>query len=608
MGSDTIPGAPAGPGLERRVKRYDFMRPDKFSLDQIRTMSIIHEPFARQATTALSAQLRSLAHLHVASVDQLTYEEFIRSIPNPTTLAVISMEPLKGAALLELDPAVTFALVDRLFGGKGADGGLRRDLTDFEAAIMEGAITRLLGCLSPGWTTIVDLKPRLTAVETNPQFVQIVPPREMIVLVTLDCMVGESKGMINLCIPYLTIEPIIPKLSVQYIYSSMRRRHEGPFARVASLPVTAEICFEGERISLEALSRLKKGALIGIPRYAEGAAFLQAGGAPFLKMKARRAGRDRRVTWLLEDPGVARDLHTLGGVGAAAQESKTDLLQETLRSISADMSAAMKQVEGRITELSRRQEEISDHLLLPGAEGAPAPEDRAARHLPFGTVGINDCKAIATFLAGEHPQLIALVLSYLEPGLAACVLAGIPEEVRTEAAARICTMDRTAPEVLRAVEQVLLRKLVSFSSPDYIPAGGVQAAVEILNLSARSMERGIVESLEKANPGLAEEIKKRMFVFEDIVLLDRTALAAVLRQTPPEDLLLAMKTSPEEVCTVIWECLPKADVDGLKARLSAMGRARLADVDAAQQRVVGVIRRMDEEGRIVVARADETVG
>jgi flagellar motor switch protein FliM len=211
------------PKDQRKIKIYDFKRPDKFSKDQIRTVSIMHETFARLTTTSLSAQLRSLVHVHVASVDQLTYEEFIRSIPNPTTLAVVDMDPLKGSAILEIDPAITFSIIDRLFGGQGEGAKFSRELTDIEQSVMEGIIVRVLGNLRESWSTVIDLRPRLGGIEVNPQFAGIVPPSEMVVLVTLETKVGEVEGMMNLCIPYLTIEPIISKLSGQYWYSSARR-------------------------------------------------------------------------------------------------------------------------------------------------------------------------------------------------------------------------------------------------------------------------------------------------------------------------------------------------------------------------------------------------
>ena len=210
----------------RKIKLYDFKRPDKFSKEQIRTVSVMHETFARLTTTSLSAQLRTLVQVHVASVDQLTYEEFTRSIPSPTTLAVINMDPLKGNAVLEIDPSITFSMIDRLFGGKGVTSMTNnkvRELTDIEQSVMEGIIVRILANMREAWTQVIDLRPRLGQIETNPQFAQIVPPSEMAVLVTLETKFAEVEGMINFCIPYLTIEPIISKLSSQFWFSSVRR-------------------------------------------------------------------------------------------------------------------------------------------------------------------------------------------------------------------------------------------------------------------------------------------------------------------------------------------------------------------------------------------------
>lgn len=210
-------------GEQKKVKIYDFKRPDKFSKDQIRTLQMMHETFARLATTGLSAQLRALVHVHVAAVDQLTYEEFIRSIPNPTTLAVINMDPLRGSAILEIDPSISFTIIDRLFGGKGETAKISRELSKIEMSVMEGIIVRILGNMREAWSTVIDLRPRLGNIETNPQFAQVVPPNDMVVLINLETKIGEVEGLTNLCIPYITIEPIINKLSAQYWYSSIRK-------------------------------------------------------------------------------------------------------------------------------------------------------------------------------------------------------------------------------------------------------------------------------------------------------------------------------------------------------------------------------------------------
>ncbi len=255
---------------QKKIKIYDFKRPDKFSKDQMRTVSIMHETFARLTTTSLSAQLRSLVHVHVASVDQLTYEEFIRSIPNPTTLAVINMDPLRGSAILEVDPAVTFSIIDRLFGGQGEGAKFQRDLTDIEQSVMEGIIVRVLGNMREAWSTVIDLRPRLGQIETNPQFAQIVPPGEMVVLVTLETKVGEVEGMMNFCIPYMTIEPIISKLSAQYWYSSVRRGGTTENLnvlkdRLASVRVTMVAEVGTMQLTMRDVLSLRPGDVIRLP-------------------------------------------------------------------------------------------------------------------------------------------------------------------------------------------------------------------------------------------------------------------------------------------------------------------------------------------------------
>ncbi len=255
---------------QRKVKIYDFRRPDKFSKDQIRTLQMMHETFARLTTTALSAQLRALVSVHVASVDQLTYEVFIRSIPNPTTLAVINMDPLKGSAVLEIDPSVTFTIIDKLFGGMGESTKISRELTDIEQSVMEGIIVRILGNLREAWSNVIDLRPRLGNIETNPQFAQIVPPNDMVVLITLETKIGEVEGMTNLCIPYITIEPVISKLSAQYWYSSIRKGATDENMNIiqgrletVELPIVAEI---GEvEITMQEVMNLVVGDVIKLP-------------------------------------------------------------------------------------------------------------------------------------------------------------------------------------------------------------------------------------------------------------------------------------------------------------------------------------------------------
>lgn len=205
---------------QRKVKVYDFRRPDKFSKDQIRTLHMLHENFARLVNTFLSAHLRALVHINVASVDQLTYEEFIRSLPSPSVISVFNMEPLKGNAILELNPNIVFSIIDRLFGGPGLPPAKPRSLTDIEEAIVRRVINRALDSLTEAWKQVVAIEPHLEAIETNPQFTQIVPPNDMVVIITLQAKIGQAEGLMNICIPYFVLEPIMSKLTTTFWVAS----------------------------------------------------------------------------------------------------------------------------------------------------------------------------------------------------------------------------------------------------------------------------------------------------------------------------------------------------------------------------------------------------
>jgi flagellar motor switch protein FliM len=205
---------------QKKIKIYDFKRPDKFSKDQIRTLYMLHENFARLINTYLSAHLRTLVHIDVASVDQLTYEEFIRSLPNPSVIGVFQMKPLKGNALFELNPNIVFSIIDRLFGGPGLPPAKPRPLTDIEEAIVRRVINKTLESFQEAWKQVVGIEPRLEVIETNPQFTQIVPPNDMVVIITLQTKIGQAEGFFNICLPYLVLEPIMSKLTTTFWVAS----------------------------------------------------------------------------------------------------------------------------------------------------------------------------------------------------------------------------------------------------------------------------------------------------------------------------------------------------------------------------------------------------
>lgn len=205
----------------KRVRLYDFRRPNKFSKDQMHTIQVIYENYARSLGTFLSGQLRAAVQLEILSVEQVTYEEFIRSIPSTTVLNIFSMYPLEGNAIMEINPNLAFAFMDRMMGGPGLPPEKIRGLTEIEQTVMERLGQRMLDFMVEPWESIIEMEPLVERIETNPQFTQLVSPTEVMMIISMETKMGDVLGMINLCIPYLVLEPIIGKLSVHYYYSTV---------------------------------------------------------------------------------------------------------------------------------------------------------------------------------------------------------------------------------------------------------------------------------------------------------------------------------------------------------------------------------------------------
>ncbi len=228
---------------------------------------------------------------------------------------------------------------------------------------------------------------------------------------------------------------------------------------------------------------------------------------------------------------------------------------------------------------------------------------------PFEFIRKIDASQILNFIQEEHPQTIALILSYLSTGQASTIIAQLPQDKQADVAKRIAQMDRTSPDVIKEVERVLERKLSSLANQDYTLAGGVDAIVEILNTVDRGTEKHIMETLEIDEPELADEIRKKMFVFEDILTLDDRSIQRVLREVDNNELAVALKSANEDVQNAIFNNLSKRLATMIREDMDFMGPVRMKDVEEAQQKIVNIIRKLEDSGEIVTARGggDELV-
>lgn len=229
----------------------------------------------------------------------------------------------------------------------------------------------------------------------------------------------------------------------------------------------------------------------------------------------------------------------------------------------------------------------------------------AAKKQPFSNLRKTDPKHLVNFIGNEHPQTIALILSYLDPEQAAMVLGALPQEKQTDIAKRVATMDTTPPEIVKEVEMVLDQKLSTVVDEKFSYVGGVQTVVDILNRVDRGTERLIIETLEQENPDLADDIRNRMFVFEDINILDDTAVRRLLREIDAKELAKALKGSSEELLNRLLRNMSQRAGEMLKEEMEFLGPIRLREVEEAQQNIVRVVRRLDEAGEIIISRGGE---
>ena len=591
---------------EYRVKLYDFRRPDKFSMEQIWTVCNIHKSFSSLMTTSLSATLRQDWRAELESVDQMTFDEFMSPLPTPNIFVVSDMDPLKGKAIYQLDPVEGRVMLDRLFGGVGEiDPTVRRELSAMEWSVLAGIFLKILGNIREAWSQLIDLRPALSSMETYTQFCQIVPPSEMILLVTLRIKSPMGEGRMNLVYPFLVVEPLLPKLSAKFWYGGMRRGSEKERYAIADtarlIPTDAELLVRGPLLSLSGIAGIEKGQLIPLPVLDGRNCVLRAGGVDQLELSLVRK---RGSKYELRNAGSAEP------TGTGSRAGLDDRLAPAVAGIATDIAALRETLAGElgslgseIRKIKGEQETLADRLDF--GDGEAAATDRGVAASPMGSLRDYPAQALLPFLANESAQLVALIVANLDDGLAAKILDGLPEDRQAAVVEKIASMHRVAPSVLETLENAFLN-LLRDARKDDAQVGGIDKGVGILNISPRAVEKNVIESLERSKPELAEDIKRNMFVFEDIVLLDDEAIRAVVDRVDARDLLVAMKPVSAAIRERIFMLFDAEDAKKLREGYAKLGKMRLSESDAAGQRIVEAIRTLEGEGRITIVLPEAT--
>jgi flagellar motor switch protein FliM len=284
---------------EKSLSLYDFRRPDRVSKDQMRTLQNLHEGFARQFSTTLTNFLRTFVEIELVSVDQLTYSEFVMSISNPSCIYVFKMEPLEGNAILEINPSLVFFIIDRLFGGQGRPSEQNRELTLIEQNVINRIVERSLQDLKEVWEHIGVFSPKIEAYETNPQFVQIAPPGETVILISLEVRMQNASGLMSICFPYMLLENVINNLSGESWMSSRSTatvetrttlEHE---LETIDLPVSTLI--GKTTLTIRDLLQLQRGDVLCLDKPYDSDLILQVGGKNKMAVRTGLVGRKKAV-------------------------------------------------------------------------------------------------------------------------------------------------------------------------------------------------------------------------------------------------------------------------------------------------------------------------
>lgn len=259
---------------EKQVKNYDFARPSKFSKEHLRTLEIIFEHYGRLLSTNLPVYLRKNVQVEVMNSEAVTYSEFSNALSNPVLLGIVNFAPLQGNIILEMASNLGYAIVDRMLGGRGDPMDKVREFSEIELLIIERIMIVCVNLLKEPWENVVDIHPRLERIETNSQYAQIISPSEMIAIVTINLKIGDVEGLMNICLPFITLEDVIDKLNTKYWYSNMQDQDDTDYADAiesliqrAQLPVKAVL--GNSRISVSDFATLQRGDIIRLDRNVE---------------------------------------------------------------------------------------------------------------------------------------------------------------------------------------------------------------------------------------------------------------------------------------------------------------------------------------------------
>ena len=569
----------------KKVKRYDFTRPDKFSKEQIRTFSMTNETFARQLAPVLARNIGTPVDAELAVVDQETYREFVTRLDTYSTFAPIGLDPLRGPALLQVEPRLSRLLIDTACGRPSplsvAAPIEDRPATELEALALDHVLGSFVPALREAWQPVLDLHPSIKAIHSESKYLQLVPPSEMVISLRIDINSDGVASAINMCVPYITIEPIVPRLSVMYFFGKLRHGSETPQVAEGAngLEVPCELCIPLDDTKLSRLAAIINGDSLPIPPVAAQKPTLHAGGVAVARLNAESVALTDSHLRL---PVLERRPDAAAARGTNEHAGGSDKNGEELKTIIAGLSDLRRAVEDLRVEGHAALSEDVDSVAAPRV-----PED------------------LALMLAKESPSVIAFVLAAIPPDDAARTLSNLAPELR----------DRTvvAMNEISAGDRALHGRLLGFlarrarSRQESTVSGGPKAIAEVLNHVPRNVEIAVMERFQREDKPLFESIAQLMFVFEDFVLLDSSAIQKLAERVAPEEWAIALKGVPQNVSKHVYSSFSEDQAAAVEAVEQTLGPVRRSEVEATQREIIEELRQLEEAGEVKIAREDDTL-
>lgn len=564
--------APRAP-RERHIAVYDFAAPPLLDRTQVRAIEVANELFARRATELLARRTHLVCKVAHSSVDQIVYRSLLASAPNPGMYLRFLMSD-RSVGALAIEPVLLHLIIDALMGGVGENIKRTSAATAIDREVIFWLGEELVELLGRAW----GLAPTLVSAECEPAAMMVAEPGSRVVRSTIECTVAEVTATLCLCLGQGAAREAAESCaaSLGHASGSSVETAGSRLSRISAddLEVDAYLVAKTEPRTIGELAELEVGSRIRIGEAEPLSLLMVAGGATIARFElASPQDSDAIVV----QPAKKQKPSTTAEIGRAL----SDLEQRVERRLSALESAVVS----RLDRLSRHT------IQTPVATG-----DKAPRRFSFLTELSDD--ALSRLLRSEHPQVTAAILSYLPAARAAAAIMRFPSEVQAEVSRRIAVLDRIDGALLDRVEAAASREVAFSRVGHLVGSGGIQQLAQLLKAADRATEHSIIESLEEDDPELAEKLKEALFTFADIVSLDDRTVQRILREVDERELCLALPGSSEEVSGKVFANMSKKAGELLREEIDLMGPVRVRDAEAAQRRIVAIIRRLEASGEI----------